>query len=92
MLRVFTNQPHYIFAASDRIISYSGTGDFTATGNDSGDSITGGPGNDTLTGGAGNDLLDGATGVDTLIGGAGDDIYVVNDLRDQVIEAVGGRY
>ena len=92
LLRVFTNQPHYIFAASDRIISYSGTGDFTATGNDSGDSITGGPGNDTLTGGAGNDLLDGATGVDTLIGGAGDDIYVVNDLRDQVIEAVGGRY
>ena len=90
LLRVFTNQPHYIFAASDRVISYSGTGDFTATGNDSGDTITGGPGNDTLSGGAGNDLLDGGTGVDTLIGGAGNDTYVVNDLRDQVIEAVGG--
>ena len=87
---VLTSQSNYVLGVGEKVVSYLGSGNFTATGNDSGDTITGGAGNDTLTGGAGNDLLDGGTGVDTLIGGTGDDTYIVNDLRDLVIETVGG--
>jgi serralysin len=57
-------------------LTYTGAGDFTATGNASAN---------LLTGGAGNDSLDGSTGADTLAGGAGDDVYVV-DASDVVTE------
>ncbi len=40
----------------------------------------------TLTGNAGNNVLDGGTGTDTLIGGAGNDTYLINTLRDRVVE------
>jgi Ca2+-binding RTX toxin-like protein len=39
-----------------------------------------------LTGNAGANLLDGAGGGDLMTGGAGDDSYVVDDVRDQVVE------
>ena len=45
--------------------------------------------NNTITGSDGNNSLDGAAGADTLIGGLGDDTYVVDDVGDVVIEAVG---
>jgi len=60
----FDNVENYIF---------TGTGDWTFTGNDLGDTITGAAGNDTLTGGAGNDAINGGAGNDTLSGSGGDD-------------------
>ena len=54
---------------------YTGTGNFTGTGNASNNAITGGAGNDVLDGGsAGNDTLSGLDGNDVLRGGSGDDL------------------
>ncbi|MBY2986868.1 M10 family metallopeptidase, partial [Rhizobium leguminosarum] len=58
-------------------LSYTGSADFTGTGNALAN---------TITGGAGNDLLDGGAGNDTLIGGAGNDIYVVDSAGDVITE------
>ena len=54
------------------------------------DFVYGRGGDDTLLGGSGDDLLDGGAGIDRLLGGAGNDIYGVDDARDQVFEAAGG--
>jgi Ca2+-binding RTX toxin-like protein len=59
-------------------LTYTGTGNFTGTGNAA---------VNTLTGGAGNDTLDGAAGNDTLIGGLGNDVYIVDVAADVVTEA-----
>jgi serralysin len=45
--------------------------------------------NDTLTGNAANNLLDGRRGADRMAGGAGNDIYVVDSVHDEVVEAAG---
>ncbi|MGO7309912.1 protease, partial [Rhizobium ruizarguesonis] len=50
-------------------LTYTGSANFTGTGNVLDNTITGGIGNDTLNGGG---------GADTLIGGAGDDTYIVD--------------
>jgi serralysin len=42
--------------------------------------------NNRITGNSGDNLLDGGAGIDTLIGGAGNDTYVVDNLRDVIIE------
>ena len=69
----------------------------TITGNDGNnkldgqtgdDTLSGGLGNDTLIGGIGNDVLDGGSGDDVMNGGTGNDTYVVDDIDDQVQEAV----
>ena len=52
--------------------------------------ITGDTGNNKLVGTAGNDILDGKSGLDTMTGGAGNDTYVVDNMRDQVVEGVNG--
>lgn len=57
--------------------------------NNNGINTTGTSGNDTINGGAGNDILDGGAGSDRLVGGAGNDIYVVDSIRDVVVEAPG---
>ncbi len=61
----------------------------TINGTAGDDIIFGLGGNDTLNGLAGNDTLDGGTGADTMNGGLGDDIFVVDDVGDQAIEAAG---
>ncbi|WP_020484135.1 beta strand repeat-containing protein [Methylomonas sp. MK1] len=43
-------------------------------------------GNDKLYGGAGADVLNGGTGADEMRGGAGSDLYVVDDINDQIFE------
>ncbi|MBB4438512.1 Ca2+-binding RTX toxin-like protein [Rhizobium esperanzae] len=58
-------------------LSYTGSANFTGTGNAL---------DNTITGGAGNDTLNGAVGADTLIGGAGDDTYIVDNAGDSVAE------
>ncbi|WP_160108763.1 peroxidase family protein [Pseudomonas izuensis] len=57
------------------------------TGNDI---LNGGDDNDVLNGEDGNDTLNGGTGADTMNGGAGNDTFVVDNVGDTVIEAVGG--
>jgi Ca2+-binding RTX toxin-like protein len=53
------------------------------------DWLLGKGGNDFLFGGAGIDRLDGGAGADIMRGGADHDVYVVDNLRDIVIEALG---
>ncbi|MGR9343434.1 M10 family metallopeptidase C-terminal domain-containing protein [Rhizobium leguminosarum] len=76
-------------------LTFTGSGDFSGTGNSLANTITGGAGNDLLDGGAGNDTLVGGAGSDTLIGGVdsdwmvggnGNDLYVVDDNFDFVLE------
>lgn len=61
-------------------LEFTGSGDFTGTGNNLGNRITGGDGND---------VLDGGIGTDTLIGGKGNDTYKVNHGSDIVQEVDG---
>ena len=67
-----------------------GSGNDTLIGNDANNSLDGGDGNDILYGGAGNDIFDWDPslrgGDDVFYGGTGDDIYVLNSIRDTVIE------
>jgi Ca2+-binding RTX toxin-like protein len=68
------------------------------SGNDLGNVITGNEwdnvlrgldGVDTLDGGEGVDTLDGGEGADTMFGGDNYDFYVVDNVDDVVIEAIG---
>ncbi len=61
-------------------LTYTGTGNFTGTGNALAN---------TIRGGIGNDLLNGGAGADTLIGGDGNDTYVVDNVGDVVDESTG---
>jgi len=54
-------------------LAYTGSGNFTGTGNAAANRIEGNGGNDKLSGGAGNDVLVGKGGNDNLAGGAGND-------------------
>ncbi len=63
----------YTLGAGLENLTYTGTGDFTATGNSAANVIETGNGNDTLNGSDGNDVLDAGAGNDTLNGGAGND-------------------
>jgi len=45
---------------------------------------------DHLTGNGAANRLDGGAGADVLAGGAGNDVYVLDQLGDAVVEAVGG--
>ncbi|SER19517.1 calcium-binding protein [Sphingobium sp. YR768] len=44
---------------------------------------------DTLNGSSAANVIDGGTGADTMAGGAGDDIYYVDNVGDNVVEADG---
>ncbi|PZU58922.1 MAG: hypothetical protein DI547_09140, partial [Sphingobium sp.] len=60
------------------------------TGNEFNNYILGNAGNNILDGGAGNDILNGGAGDDTLIGGNGNDTYVVDSIRDRIVEYANG--
>ncbi|MBY5410114.1 RTX toxin, partial [Rhizobium leguminosarum] len=94
---VRTTLAAYTLGANVENLLYTGSANFTGTGNALVNTITGGAGNDLLDGGTGNDTLIGGAGNDTLIGGAGsdtmsggtgDDIYVVDSATDVINEAV----
>ncbi|MDV2998669.1 MAG: hypothetical protein N5P05_000275 [Chroococcopsis gigantea SAG 12.99] len=55
------------------IITLTGTGAISGTGDDNNNTINGNSGNNTLTGNGGNDSLNGGTGNDTLNGGTDND-------------------
>ena len=42
--------------------------------------------NNRMTGNSGNNRLDGGVGIDTLVGGLGNDTYVVDNIRDVILE------
>ncbi|WP_426954737.1 beta strand repeat-containing protein [Muricoccus radiodurans] len=66
------------------------TGSATSgTGNGNANRITGNGLGNTLTGLQGNDTLDGGLGADTMNGGSGNDLYIVDNLGDEVSEAGG---
>ncbi|MCD5975240.1 beta strand repeat-containing protein, partial [Pseudomonas quasicaspiana] len=57
----------------------------TLTGSDSLDG-TGNALNNRITGNSGSNRLDGGLGIDTLTGGLGNDTYVVDNLKDVIVE------
>ncbi|MCF1708597.1 hypothetical protein L0V05_07175 [Tabrizicola sp. J26] len=85
-------------AANVENLTFIGSGDFSAIGSTSANTIIGGGGNDSisgingndsLTGNGGNDTIDGGTGADTMVGGSGNDTYYVNSTSDVVTEVAG---
>ncbi len=62
----------------------AGNDSFNAGGGD--DIVDGGDGDDSILGGTGNDILDGGSGNDRLLGGDGNDTYIIDSIRDVVIE------
>ncbi len=80
---VQTTLASFALGAGFENLRFSGTGNFTGTGNAAAN---------VITGGAGNDVLDGGVGADTLIGGGGDDSYTVDSPNDRVIEQIGGGF
>ena len=65
-----------------------GGGNDILNGGSGNDTLNGHAGNDILNDGPGNDRMDGGTGDDTMTGGTGNDTYVVNSVRDRVVEAL----
>jgi Ca2+-binding RTX toxin-like protein len=64
---ILTSLDTYVLPANIEKLTYTGSGNFHATGTS---------GAETIIGGAGNDVLDGAGGADHLTGGAGADTFV----------------
>jgi Ca2+-binding RTX toxin-like protein len=79
------------YALGDHVenLRFTGTGDFTGTGNALDNELTGGAGEDELSGGAGADIIDGGEGADLMAGGEGDDVYLVDDSSDLAVESSG---
>ena len=71
---------HLASLANVENLTFTGSGNFSGTGNAAANALTGGTGNDTLNGGG---------GIDNLTGGAGDDTYVVDVAGDVVVESAG---
>nr|WP_298682811.1 cadherin domain-containing protein [uncultured Dongia sp.] len=71
---VITALSKYTMTSQVEILTYSGSGNFTATGNMYNNVITGGAGADTMKGEMGNDTLYGLDGADYLTGGKGSDL------------------
>jgi Ca2+-binding RTX toxin-like protein len=95
---VLTSLASYTLGANVENLTYTGSGDFTGTGNGLANVITGGNGNnllsgldgtDTLNGGAGNDVLYGGAGNDTLNGGTGNDLMDGGSGRDKMTGGTG---
>lgn len=73
--------------AGDNSLVWTGAAAVTLKGEEGNDQLQGGAGNDSLDGGEGNDALAGGAGADALVGGKGNDRYVVDNLKDQIVEA-----
>lgn len=78
---VKTDLSSYHLSDNVEVLTFTGTGNFSGTGNAM---------NNVITGGSGDDILDGGAGADRLIGGAGNDTYYVDNTSDIVVEAAGG--
>ncbi len=78
---VRTSLAEHTLAANVENLTYTGSQDFTGTGNELANVIAGGAGDDTLDGVANTD----GSG-DTLVGETGDDTYIVSSAADVVVE------
>lgn len=54
------------------------------------DQLLGYGGSDRLVGGMGDDVLDGGSGIDRMAGGMGNDSYIIDNLRDVIVESAEG--
>ncbi|NVM79694.1 Ca2+-binding RTX toxin-like protein [Duganella sp. SG902] len=79
---VETALTRYALTANVEQLRYTGSANFTGTGNELANRISSGLGNDTLLGGAGNDTLSGGGGKDSIDGGDGDDTLLLSDQFD----------
>ena len=79
----------FTLAANVENLTLTGVGATTGTGNGLDNKLVGNGAANTLYGLGGKDTLDGGAGADQLYGGAGDDIYVVDNVGDQVFEVAG---
>ena len=86
---VFASADAYVLGAYIENLTFTGSGDFSGTGNALANILTGGAGNDSLSALDGNDTLDGGAGADTLAGGIGNDTYKIDNALDLVVEASG---
>lgn len=59
-------------------------------GRDGDDELFGYGGADRLVGGMGDDVLDGGLGIDRMAGGVGNDTYIIDNLRDVIVESAEG--
>jgi Ca2+-binding RTX toxin-like protein len=71
-------------------LTLTGKTAINGTGNAAANRLIGNAGTNLLVGLDGNDTLDGGAGADTLNGGSGNDTYVVDDVKDTLIELAGG--
>jgi Ca2+-binding RTX toxin-like protein len=62
---------------------------FNLTGNELDNNLVGNASSNILIGGDGDDTLDGLAGADAMEGGMGDDVYVVDNIRDTILELSG---
>jgi Ca2+-binding RTX toxin-like protein len=79
----------YTLPANVEILTFTGAGNFTGTGNAIANTINGAGGNDLLSGLGGDDTLNGNAGADTLDGGAGNDGLTGGAGDDNLIGGVG---
>ena len=73
---VMASVTYHIFSFVENL-TLTGTADINATGNQW---------NNVLVGNSGNNVLNGQIGADTMSGGAGNDGYIVDNIKDVVIE------
>jgi Ca2+-binding RTX toxin-like protein len=59
-------------------------------GNAGANRLEGSGGNDTIDGGLGTDELYGGSGADLLYGGGGNDLYWIDQVDDEIVEAING--
>lgn len=78
----------YTLTAHVENLSLSGNA-ISGMGNSAANRLTGNARDNLLQGLGGDDVLNGGAGADTLMGGSGDDLYVIDNLGDQVVELSG---